>query len=202
METSQFSGPIPLTCSQFVDYVFFNKCIEWIREVSFRNYKKIDDSIENIPTQVPTNPANFSFNFFGAADNDVDNMFPFREIWRLDDCGNTPQGMAEEKVVQANYAKDTGFYKPRGKQMNLSKESLRDRPYACEAPFCARAFKRYEHLKRHMKMHTGDRPFKCNFANCNKSFSRSDNLNQHLKVHKLGGNSASNICFKNARKEV
>ncbi|KAM0681680.1 hypothetical protein GINT2_000194 [Glugoides intestinalis] len=202
VETSQFRGPMPLTCTQFVDYVFFSKCAEWIKEVGFHKAKRYNDSMQNIPAQLSSNNANISFNFFGTADNDVDNMFPFREIWRLDDCENTLEDIGQEKLTNTNYVKDNGFYKPRGKQMDLTKDSLKDRPYACEAPFCARAFKRYEHLKRHMKMHTGDRPFKCNFENCDKSFSRSDNLNQHLKIHKLGGKSASHICFKNSRKEV
>ncbi|KAI5150334.1 hypothetical protein ENBRE01_1435 [Enteropsectra breve] len=58
-----------------------------------------------------------------------------------------------------------------------------NRPFVCEHGMCRRAFKRYEHLKRHMLMHTGERPYKCSFPGCNRSFSRSDNLTAHYKIH-------------------
>ncbi|AFM98754.1 Zn-finger domain-containing protein [Encephalitozoon hellem ATCC 50504] len=61
--------------------------------------------------------------------------------------------------------------------------SLKDRPFVCTYSECKRAFKRYEHLKRHNLMHTGERPHKCKFPGCSKAFSRSDNLSQHYKVH-------------------
>ncbi|CDH50164.1 hypothetical protein RO3G_03075 [Lichtheimia corymbifera JMRC:FSU:9682] len=55
--------------------------------------------------------------------------------------------------------------------------------HMCPVPQCQRRFKRLEHLKRHMRIHTLERPFPCTFPNCNKAFSRSDNLSQHLKTH-------------------
>lgn len=57
------------------------------------------------------------------------------------------------------------------------------RPFVCHYKMCNRAFKRFEHLKRHYRIHTGERPFKCKFPGCHKAFARSDNLNQHLRVH-------------------
>lgn len=77
------------------------------------------------------------------------------------------------------------YAKPRGKQVPCRKEPCLERPFVCEFFGCKRAFKRQEHLKRHIKMHTGERPFKCLFPGCQKSFSRSDNLNSHYKTHNI-----------------
>ncbi|KAI7867986.1 hypothetical protein BDF14DRAFT_1725469, partial [Spinellus fusiger] len=55
--------------------------------------------------------------------------------------------------------------------------------HACKYPSCGWSFKRYEHLKRHMYVHTGERPYVCRFPGCGKSFSRSDNFNSHYRTH-------------------
>lgn len=68
-------------------------------------------------------------------------------------------------------------------------ENLKDRPFVCKQPDCKRAFKRLEHLKRHLFMHTGERPYKCKFPGCSKAFSRSDNLSQHHKIHNVPNSS-------------
>ncbi|KAI8355570.1 hypothetical protein BD560DRAFT_291646, partial [Blakeslea trispora] len=57
------------------------------------------------------------------------------------------------------------------------------KPHACSVPQCLRRFKRLEHLKRHMRIHTLERPFVCSYPDCQKRFSRSDNLAQHAKTH-------------------
>lgn len=79
------------------------------------------------------------------------------------------------------------------KRTKLQKPTeLSSRPFVCTFKDCNSAFKRYEHLKRHNRIHTGERPFKCPFPGCYKKFARSDNLNQHLKIHNTKSNKYSN----------
>ncbi|KAF9172991.1 hypothetical protein BGX21_003963 [Mortierella sp. AD011] len=59
--------------------------------------------------------------------------------------------------------------------------------HPCKVPTCGWSFKRYEHLKRHMLVHTKERTFVCDVSNCNKSFSRSDNFSAHLRTHSKRG---------------
>jgi len=70
---------------------------------------------------------------------------------------------------------------------NLNAALLEDpsiKPFQCKD--CEKAFRRSEHLKRHVRsVHSTDRPFPCML--CEKKFSRSDNLSQHLKTHKKHG---------------
>ncbi|KAF9928861.1 hypothetical protein FBU30_002070 [Linnemannia zychae] len=55
--------------------------------------------------------------------------------------------------------------------------------HPCKFPNCGWSFKRYEHLKRHMLVHTKERAFVCDYHGCEKSFSRSDNFSAHLRTH-------------------
>ena len=55
--------------------------------------------------------------------------------------------------------------------------------HVCKYAFCGWSFKRYEHLKRHMLVHTGERPHVCHYPGCGKSFSRSDNFHAHCRTH-------------------
>ncbi|KAM0670904.1 hypothetical protein ACQRIU_001299 [Beauveria bassiana] len=54
----------------------------------------------------------------------------------------------------------------------------------CDYPWCHKAFRRNEHLKRHKQTFHGEGPnrFSCEF--CGKDhFNRQDNLNNHRKLH-------------------
>lgn len=58
------------------------------------------------------------------------------------------------------------------------------RSYVCPVSSCSKAFKRREHLRRHLRsIHTNDKPHACPHQGCNKRFSRTDNLWQHVKTH-------------------
>ncbi|KAI7848036.1 hypothetical protein BDC45DRAFT_471772 [Circinella umbellata] len=64
-----------------------------------------------------------------------------------------------------------------------SQQQQKSHKHVCKEPFCYWSFKRYEHLKRHMLVHTGERPHICQFPGCGKSFSRSDNFHAHCRTH-------------------
>ncbi|ORX88155.1 hypothetical protein K493DRAFT_236985 [Basidiobolus meristosporus CBS 931.73] len=55
--------------------------------------------------------------------------------------------------------------------------------HVCQFPGCQMRFKRFEHLKRHFRVHTLERPYSCDVEGCGKTFSRRDNLGQHMRTH-------------------
>lgn len=197
MEIQGFQEQLRLTCIQFVDQKFFIKCDEWIKER--KDIYKDPDFQGFFMPQPDRLTGNFRFNPSDEKYPTIEEMFPFGDYQTIR-CMDTPTSVSSKNRNDSIYAAAGIMNKPRGKQMHLTKDCLKERPYICEVAFCERAFKRYEHLKRHMKMHTGDRPFKCKFPCCNKSFSRSDNLNQHMKTHTLGMKPHEQICFKNTKR--
>lgn len=67
--------------------------------------------------------------------------------------------------------------------VSLTGNDDQERQFGCQYPACNKRFKRLEHLKRHVRTHTGEKPYSCPVEGCNKYFSRSDNLSQHMRIH-------------------
>jgi hypothetical protein len=84
--------------------------------------------------------------------------------------------------VSSNDTKTTTTHSRRGSRANMAGPNTQHK-HVCNYPYCSWSFKRYEHLKRHMLVHTGKKPHVCNFPGCGKSFSRSDNFHAHCRTH-------------------
>lgn len=94
----------------------------------------------------------------------------------------SPASSAANATATSPAGAKTSASSRRGSRAQLSGPNTQHK-HACSYPYCTWSFKRYEHLKRHMLVHTGKRPHVCHFPGCGKSFSRSDNFHAHYRTH-------------------
>lgn len=53
-------------------------------------------------------------------------------------------------------------------------------PVLC-SPFTTRSFSSSDHVKRHMRIHTGEKPYKCEY--CPRAFTQKNDLVKHTRSH-------------------
>lgn len=172
-----------LICSQFIDQDTLYKCDNWLKEYwnQFRDEHKL---FQRITLNTIQNELNFKSENKTKDENNIKCHFPIKDFWGNRDIDEIIKSIQEYELPVGKIKKqEMPAAKPRGKQMDIKASTLNERPFICSFSNCNRAFKRHEHLKRHIKMHTGEKPFKCHFPDCDRSFSRSDNLNAHYKTH-------------------
>ncbi|KAI8985208.1 hypothetical protein BDB01DRAFT_789307 [Pilobolus umbonatus] len=104
----------------------------------------------------------------------------------MTDCGqSTSESMSSNNSTSSSHGHGNIEYYPERTDYSFDyqDEATDIKLHMCPIGSCSRKFKRLEHLKRHMRIHTMERPFTCSYLACTKSFSRSDNLSQHIKTH-------------------
>lgn len=124
------------------------------------------------------------------SDTYVNEIIDMCATYSIDDMSYSLPSMEmdrfSEKPFTIHTPKEEALRQPRTmyRQKSPKKKEVSDnRPFICTHANCFKSFKRFEHLKRHYRIHTGEKPYKCTLPGCNKTFSRSDNLMQHEKIH-------------------
>ncbi|KAI8147684.1 hypothetical protein BJV82DRAFT_552611 [Fennellomyces sp. T-0311] len=138
----------------------------------------------------------FGFNS-GHQQEDVDDAYRRASVMSMNEqeAAYNPRPTDYTSFLNSNMATDSMMYnnnsnsnevseqpKATGRR-NSTRNNQKAHKHVCKYPFCGWSFKRYEHLKRHMLVHTGERPHVCQFPGCGKSFSRSDNFHAHCRTH-------------------
>ncbi|CCF55670.1 hypothetical protein KAFR_0A02320 [Kazachstania africana CBS 2517] len=123
-------------------------------------------------------------------DSNSNNMFSLKKSIPMSLSNNTnilkQQPLQSPQQIKKTRRKSTNTFQLNEHRRKKSIDPIdeNEKPFKCDT--CYKAFRRSEHLKRHIRsVHSTERPFACTI--CDKKFSRSDNLSQHLKTHKKHG---------------
>ncbi|TRY70010.1 hypothetical protein TCAL_06125, partial [Tigriopus californicus] len=79
--------------------------------------------------------------------------------------------------------------KERGPLLNLPEvgatppEPRDTKQYTCSVDGCHKVYTTQNHLKVHLRSHSGIKPFRCLHQNCGKSFATNYSLKAHTRVH-------------------
>ncbi|KAJ2817784.1 hypothetical protein IWW50_006045 [Coemansia erecta] len=103
-------------------------------------------------------------------------------------CDPSPKAGPSQSTLEAQQQQANSRQRPGRKAgcTDRHSELSGGRPYQCGKRNCGAVFKRPEHLKRHILVHTQERPFRCEARGCGKRFSRRDNYATHTKKHGPG----------------
>ncbi len=59
--------------------------------------------------------------------------------------------------------------------------NMKDKKKQHQCNLCCKLFITAQHLKRHMRRHSGERPYKC--TECGRQFTRNGDLTKHMRKH-------------------
>ncbi|CAL4058908.1 unnamed protein product, partial [Meganyctiphanes norvegica] len=105
----------------------------------------------------------------------------------------------EQHVGSQAYGRMFPISDPLRRLDRLGSSGGETRIHKCQ--YCSRKFKRKDHLKTHIRIHTGERPYKCKV--CGRGFIQSQQVKIHMKVHVredggtsgLGSSSFTGTCW-------